>query len=327
MKDRTKLLSKAQLEQYLTRINYTAPNAKEMVANLKLLQELHECHVFSIPFENISMHLPEAVKIDIESLHSKIISTTDNTKRGGYCYEMNALFFALLNDLGFDVELHLAELSQDGIFNHDGSPTHAINIVTIEDKKYLVDVAYGRNALIHPIALDLESDLIVYSTSYSIKSYSKNEYVYGVNYGGLFHPEYRFDLTMRPLNIGDLQAYSDRLSIDESSPLYKTVLISKPTKYGRITLNNAYLKVIDSVNGNFTQCLSDSTTYCDTLNSLDVTLSRSDIAILFEKVIANTTSSSLPLSKSMSSLRSNSLFGLMTTEKESSEMIYKNGLL
>ena len=45
-------LTPEEVEEYLARIHYTGP--KE--ATIKALQELQRCHIFSVPFENLSLY-------------------------------------------------------------------------------------------------------------------------------------------------------------------------------------------------------------------------------------------------------------------------------
>ena len=62
-------------------------------------------------------------------------------KRGGYCFELNALFGALLRDLGFVVRPCMARV----LLRPNPHPliSHRANIVTIGDANYLADVGFG----------------------------------------------------------------------------------------------------------------------------------------------------------------------------------------
>src|SRR5215475_14254215 len=82
-------------KEYLKRINYRG----EINNSAHVLTELQNSHLFSVPFENLDIHLGR--RIDLSNSYDKIV----NHKRGGFCYELNGTFFQLLKVIGFDVKL------------------------------------------------------------------------------------------------------------------------------------------------------------------------------------------------------------------------------
>jgi N-hydroxyarylamine O-acetyltransferase len=83
------------IETYLARIGYDGPRA----ADLATLRAIHRRHPAAIPFENLDPLLGRPVALDIEALQEKLV----RGRRGGYCFEENALFAAALEALGFAV--------------------------------------------------------------------------------------------------------------------------------------------------------------------------------------------------------------------------------
>ena len=84
------------VEAYLERIHMYLPirNDKE---TLDRLIYLHQC---AIPFENLDVYYAKKeISQGITDLFDKIICK----HRGGFCFEMNNLFYAFLKTLGFDV--------------------------------------------------------------------------------------------------------------------------------------------------------------------------------------------------------------------------------
>jgi N-hydroxyarylamine O-acetyltransferase len=128
---------------YLARIGARPPAAPDAAA----LRELHRRHLETVPFENLSLHLGEPVPLDEDALVDKIV----RRRRGGFCYELNGAFAALLTALGYDVRLLAAS-----VFGDDGtlSPPfdHLVLLVDL-DERYLVDVGFGAHAL-HPLRRD-----------------------------------------------------------------------------------------------------------------------------------------------------------------------------
>ena len=63
------------------------------------LRALQVAHLLTVPFENLSIHAGQPIVLQDEALFTKIVTK----RRGGFCYEANGLFAALLRALGFDV--------------------------------------------------------------------------------------------------------------------------------------------------------------------------------------------------------------------------------
>ena len=101
-------------ELYLQRINYAG--SKE--PDLELLKQLQLCHLLTIPFENLSIHIKEPIVLQYELLFDKIV----RKRRGGFCYELNGLFSALLNRLGFNSVMLPA-----GVANNEGEFTFIVS--------------------------------------------------------------------------------------------------------------------------------------------------------------------------------------------------------
>lgn len=242
MKDGEPMLNAVQLKQYFELISFEYLFAEPLKPTLELLRELHEKHVFSIPFENLSIHFNEHIHIDLQWIFEKF---TRQPQRGGYCHEMNGLFYEVLKTLGFDVQLYLADviIAQD-TFRCVPDPGHAMLIVCIGAQRYLVDVGFGLNGLIHPLLLEQTDPQQIYGTTFQIVSEGNGTYRFGVYYNGQFHPEYRFNFSNPIEDIRLLQCESDRASYEDV--VFKTLtLITKPTRSGRMTLSYKQLRIID----------------------------------------------------------------------------------
>jgi N-hydroxyarylamine O-acetyltransferase len=62
-------------------------------------------------------------------------------RRGGYCFELNALFYALLSALGYDASPLIARVANGmpGVF----PPMHRVTLVKIGGERYFCDVGFG----------------------------------------------------------------------------------------------------------------------------------------------------------------------------------------
>ncbi|HEX3792597.1 MAG TPA: arylamine N-acetyltransferase [Pseudonocardiaceae bacterium] len=108
--------------------------------NLDTLRELHQQHVRTVPFENLSIHLGEPIVLDEDALVDKIV----RRRRGGFCYELNGAFAALLTALGFQVSLlSAAVIGADG---RVGPPFDHLALRVELDQPWLADVGFGRHS-------------------------------------------------------------------------------------------------------------------------------------------------------------------------------------
>lgn len=132
------------LEAYFKRIQYTG----DTHATVDNLRKIHRAHLMHIPFENLNIHMPKPIILDESALFTKIVEEN----RGGFCFEQNGLFHAVLTELGYDVQRLEANVHHgDGKF---GIPMdHMCLLVTIDGQRYLADVGFGAS-FIEPLAID-----------------------------------------------------------------------------------------------------------------------------------------------------------------------------
>jgi N-hydroxyarylamine O-acetyltransferase len=103
--------------------------------DLATLTELQQLHMTAVPFENLDIALGEGVGLNADATIEKIVKDG----RGGWCFEVNGAFAALLEALGFEVILLGAAVLLDGpnrVIEHLALEVHA-------DQPYLVDVGFG----------------------------------------------------------------------------------------------------------------------------------------------------------------------------------------
>jgi N-hydroxyarylamine O-acetyltransferase len=143
------------LDEYLKRIDYSGPIAPD----LRTLTALHRAHVGAIPFENLDIQMGRPILLDAEALQAKMV----RQRRGGYCFEQNSLFRLALERIGFDPERREARvrLGDNGTIR---PRTHHVLTLSCEGRDWLVDVGFGGEGLLEPLALDGSSSQQVGST-------------------------------------------------------------------------------------------------------------------------------------------------------------------
>src|SRR5579864_8293523 len=136
------------IDAYLARIGYGG----EREPNRTTLNELHWRHVSAIPFENLDVLRQRPIRLDLASLQQKLV----HARRGGYCFEHNSLFLAVLQALGYRVMPLLGR----GLWRNRNRPdlppaprTHMLLRVDLPEGSYLADVGYGGAGYPYPLRL------------------------------------------------------------------------------------------------------------------------------------------------------------------------------
>lgn len=122
------------VDAYLRRLGIAQPQAPTTA----FLDELIDAHQHAIPFEDLDVYEKhETPSLGIADLFDKIIVR----KRGGYCFELNTLFNALLKALGYQTQPAMGRV----LTRPNPYPliTHRATIVHIDGKRYLADVGFG----------------------------------------------------------------------------------------------------------------------------------------------------------------------------------------
>ena len=120
--------------------------------NYELLCKLVKAHLTRIPFENISKLLFKKQGMNYIPTLSVFLEGIKKHNFGGTCYTNNYYFNLLLEHLGFDVKLCGADMKEPDV--------HLINIVTIDEKEFIVDGGYAAPFL-QPLPRYLDNDFVI----------------------------------------------------------------------------------------------------------------------------------------------------------------------
>lgn len=227
------ILIHTQLHDYFKRIGYEGSTK----ISEKVLQDLIWKHVITIPFENLNMHTGATTNVEgVENIFNKIV----NDQRGGWCYEVNVLFFYVLKTMGFDVKLQLSSVF-DSLKNIWRFPQHCILIVNLNEKIFLIDVGFGNMCPVQPIQINSTNEVqrmkngIAYSIS---KSNEDNEYLYTAGFNDKFIPQYKFKLTKHSLELQDLIEPNEWSCKNPDSPFVNHAIV-------RISTTNGFIRLLD----------------------------------------------------------------------------------
>lgn len=128
------------LERYFARIAYHGARAP----TVDVLHALTRAHAQSIPFENLDVLLGKPIRLETAVIYNKLVTA----RRGGYCFEQNGLFMAVLSRLGFEVRPLSARVRLGTADRQVALPrTHLVLEVQIAGEPWLTDVGVGSASL------------------------------------------------------------------------------------------------------------------------------------------------------------------------------------
>ena len=218
---------------YLERIACTGP----LAVSPDTLRALHLAHLYTVPFENLDIHLGRRLSLDGAALFHKVVTR----RRGGFCYELNGLFCALLRDLGFCVTMLSAEVARQA-----GGFSPAFDHLTLRvdlDEPWLADVGFG-NGFRLPVRLNDAADQPQGDSAYLIIPDGDYRVLLRRDRGGDWTPQYRF--TLQPRTLAD---FADRCRFHQTSPeshFTQGRICTLATPAGRVTLSGVRLIVTTS---------------------------------------------------------------------------------
>ncbi len=221
---------------YLRRIAY----AGSVEPSLETLRALHYAHLLAVPFENLDIHWGIPIVLDEARLFDKIV----NRRRGGFCFELNGLFAALLRELGFRVSLlsgrvPIAENQTGPEFDH-------LTLRVELDISWLADVGFGES-FIEPLPLLPNAQQLQRWAYYAIDEHDGRWRVlrYAPEPGTVSAPastapEWRmlYDLTMTPRTLRDFEPMCQHHQTSPESHFTRRRIVSRLTPTGRITLTD-----------------------------------------------------------------------------------------
>jgi N-hydroxyarylamine O-acetyltransferase len=118
-------------------------------------------HTSSIPFENLDVLLGRTIELAPASVVAKLVTR----RRGGYCFEHNALLKAVLTELGFRVT-PLSGRVRLGVPPEVETPrTHMLLKIDLDEGPHIADVGFGFTPT-GPLALDEGREQRLHLTTY-----------------------------------------------------------------------------------------------------------------------------------------------------------------
>ncbi len=225
------------IKAYLDRINYHG----SVTPTAETLRDLQVAHLLTVPFENLSIHARQPVVLDDNALFEKIV----RRRRGGFCYEANGLFAALLRALGFEVRKLAARVANaEGEFGPNFD--HMALMVAFDNERWLVDVGFG-DSFSEPLSIDKSGERHQGERSYRIDS--DGTFLTLMQRDDAAEAEWKaqYRFTLQPYEYSD---YEEMCRYHQTSPMSHFTrgrICSRATLDGRVTLSE--LRLIITRNG------------------------------------------------------------------------------
>ena len=209
---------------YLVRIGHSGPLAPA----IETLRAIHRAHLLTVPFENLDIALRRMIVVDEDASLRKIIEL----RRGGFCYELNGAFAALLRAMGFRVTLLSARVAGEG-----GRESPEFDHLTLRvdlNEPWLADVGFGE-LFLEPLRMQpgaMQSDP---AGAFRLQELGDRLQLEKAEPDGRWKPQYSF--TFEPRSLEDFAA---RCSYHQTSPdshFVQNRICTRATPEGRVTLS------------------------------------------------------------------------------------------
>ena len=216
------------VDRYLARIGYDGP----LAVDLATLEALQRAHLTAVPFENLDVYAGVPVRTGLDWSLPKLL----DRGRGGWCFELNGAFAALLEAIGFRVIRLGAAVVLRG-------PTDVVDHLALEvllDEPWLVDVGFGDGPG-RPLALNRSGPQDGLVSSFELVRGPQATTLVRAS-GGTPGPQYRFRRVA--VTLADLEPASQRLQADRTMIWHTRAFASRLVDGGpgRVTLMGRTLR-------------------------------------------------------------------------------------
>ncbi|MEK6420321.1 MAG: arylamine N-acetyltransferase [Burkholderia gladioli] len=266
------------LPTYLERIGYRG----RVEPTLDALRQLHLLHPRAIPFENLDPLIGLPVRLDMLSLASKMVTR----RRGGYCFEQNRLFHAVLRQFGFRVTPLIARVRWQQCADVATPQTHKLLRVDLDGESWNVDVGFGGVTQTAPLAA---TPGIAQRTPHGefrlVAAPVPGEFDLEFRTAKRWESVYRFGT--RRVERVDIDVANWYTSTHPDSKFVNDLIVSRVLAEGRASLHNDVFTLRDARGEALSERLADSAAWAACLDDrFDIDLDGFDVEGLFARVQA-----------------------------------------
>lgn len=202
------------------------------------LRAIHRAHLFTVPFENLDIFLGRTIVTDEARILNKIVGL----RRGGFCYELNGAFAALLRALGFKVTLLSARAARSN--GGEGPEFDHLALRVDLDEPWLADVGFGESFL-EPLRIEPGIEQSDPEGMFRLVETDGRVRIEKAENKALWKPQYSF--SRQPHRLEDFAGMCHYHQTSPESHFTQNRICSRATPDGRITLSG--MKLIVTRNG------------------------------------------------------------------------------
>jgi len=218
------------IDAYFERIGFSG----SIAPTLQTLEALQLLHPAAIPFENLDTLMGVPVRLELKNLEQKLLFE----RRGGYCFEQNLLFKAVLEDLGFAVKGLAARVNWNHPLEEERPLSHMVLSVDVNGTDYLADVGFGAVTLTAPLRLRADSEQQTPHETFRLIDTAPG-WRLEVQIGEQWRPVYSFDES--PQGFDDYVALNDVIQSDTN--FRDNVIAARSEQGRRLGLRNTQLRI------------------------------------------------------------------------------------
>lgn len=225
-----------RLDDYLRRVGVRLPVPRQP-ADIETVRRLHVAHREAFLFENVSIQAGRAISVALADIERKFL----DDGHGGYCFEHNTLFGAVLADLGLQATTFLGRVRR-------GPPerwcrTHMVLRVAIGGEPWLADVGFGALSLLEPIPLRDGATAHQVGLTYTLRRENAMWVLScgGSGASGEGEPIDLYEFSDDPQTPGDVEVANHYTSTHPDSIFRRTLTIQRTTRTDRTMLRQGVL--------------------------------------------------------------------------------------
>jgi len=222
-----RVTDRIDLDAYLHRIGWHGAVA----VDLATLRGLAMAHVAAIPFANLNPLLGLPVELDLATLQQKLVQQG----RGGYCFEQNLLFEAVLRAIGFEVSGLIARVLWRHPEDAITPQTHMLLRVELAGESWLADVGFGGHVLTGALRLHPDIEQPTGHEPFRLLRRDAEWRMQSLAHGS-WRTLYRFDLQPTPLV--DYVVANHYVSTHSASRFVSNLMLGRTTADRRLGLFN-----------------------------------------------------------------------------------------
>lgn len=222
-----------KIRQFFKRIGL--PEDTKIEKTYEFLKDIQYRCVTTIPYENLDILKNIPISLDAEDVFKKIVVK----KRGGYCFEVNALLSHMLKEMGFAVSDYFARF----VRGEESIPMrrHRILAVECDDGTFMCDIGVGQVAPRYPVKMEVGTVQEQFGEGYKFEKDPTHGWVLFDNIKGDWMPYITF--TEEKQYEVDFIQPSFYCEKHPDSIFHKTYMLAIKTPDGRKTIDGTVYKV------------------------------------------------------------------------------------